>query len=376
MLNALVHNLIRSRFFLVVLALFAAFLPSVAHAQAEPADDRYHIGVVESVIAPEGDAFDPYGSTVETRVRIEPDDGDARVVDATFNDSPATDADDLRPGERVVVLETRAFVDETRFIVTDRYRVPALAWLLAGFFAVAVAFAGVRGITSGLGLAFSLLVLLGYTVPTIAKGGDPFLTATISAFAIAVVSLTVAHGFARQTFLALASTLATLVISLGLSQWFVSAANLFGMGSEDAFYLQFGEFGAVNLRGILLAGIVIGVLGVLDDVTTAQTAAIKELKESAAHFTARDLVKRGLSIGREHIVSLVNTLALAYAGASLPLLLLFSTNEGRVPTWVILNGEMIAEEVVRTLVGSTALVLAVPISTLIAAAYYGRRPRH
>ena len=131
------------------------------------------------------------------------------------------------------------------------------------------------------------------------------------------------------------------------------------------------DLSTIDLRGLLLAGIVIGVLGVLDDVTTAQTAAIKEIAHVTGRIGVKPLFKKGLSVGREHIVSLVNTLALAYAGASLPLLLLFSMNEGVIPVWLVLNGEMIAEEVVRTLVGSTVLVLAVPLSTLLAAWYYG-----
>lgn len=361
--------------FAILLGLFAAPVFPVSAQVPEPPvsePDQYFVGTVESVDQPPAEERDIYNPVVSVRVRID-DDAGARVVDATYNDAPYTDADDMRVGERVVVLRTEAFVGETSFIVLDRYRIPAMGWLLAVFFGAAILFAGIRGVTSGLGLAFSLFVLLGYTVPSIVRGQEPFMVATVSAFVIAIVSLTLAHGFKKQTFLALASTLTALVLSLGLSQWFVHASKLFGMGTEEAMLLEFSDFGAVDLRGLLLAGIVIGVLGVLDDVTTAQTAAVKELKESAPHLSFGDLLKRGLAIGREHIVSLVNTLALAYAGASLPLLIAFSANEGRVPTWTILNGEFLAEEVVRTLVGSTALILAVPIATVIAAAYYARQ---
>jgi uncharacterized membrane protein len=122
---------------------------------------------------------------------------------------------------------------------------------------------------------------------------------------------------------------------------------------------------AVNLRGLLLGGIVIGALGVLDDITTTQTAAINEIKRANPRMTRAQLYRSGLSIGREHIASLVNTLALAYAGASLPLLLLF-WSDANAPWWVILNSESLVEEIVRTLVGSMTLTLAVPISTWFA----------
>ena len=131
-------------------------------------------------------------------------------------------------------------------------------------------------------------------------------------------------------------------------------------------FIQTGELSAVNLRGLLLGGIIIGALGVLDDITTAQTAAIDEISKANPRLGFRELYRSGTSIGREHIASLINTLALAYAGASLPILLLFSINE-EMPMWTILNSEFMAEEIVRTLVGSSALLLAVPISTYLAA---------
>ena len=133
-------------------------------------------------------------------------------------------------------------------------------------------------------------------------------------------------------------------------------------------YLQSGLTAGVNLRGLLLGGMIIGCLGVLDDITTAQTAAVDEIRKANPNLTSKQLLQSGLSVGREHIASLINTLALAYAGASLPLLLLFQTNE-TFPLWVTLNSEFLAEEIVRTLVGSTTLLLAVPISTWCAARF-------
>ena len=164
------------------------------------------------------------------------------------------------------------------------------------------------------------------------------------------------------------STLITLTLSIGIALLTVSWAKLFGLGSEEAFYVQVGTFANLNLRGLLLGGIIIGILGVLDDITTAQAAAIEEIHRANPKLNFFELAKRGLSVAGEHIVSLVNTLALAYIGASFPLLLLFS--QAYVPIWVALNSERVIEEIVRTLIGSSALVFAVPITTYLAAWFF------
>lgn len=347
-------------------------IPMSAWAQ-EPlsrAADVYGTGVVEKIEST--NESDPLFAS--TQVQVITVNLDGTILQAEYADNQDTTADDLHLGEKVVVLQTEAFVGETRYIVIDKYRLPSVAWLLALFFLSAIVFAGRKGITSVLGLAASLAVLLSYTVPSIIAGHSPFFVATISAFVIAFLSITIAHGVSRQTAVALLSTLVSLVLSLGLAHLFVLGAKLFGLGTEDAYTLSLAGLGSIDLRGLLLAGIVIGVLGVLDDVTTTQTATIQQIaRVGRQSFT--QLYKAGMSVGREHIVSLVNTLALAYVGASLPLLLLFSFNEGQTPYWVLLNGQMIIEEIIRTLVGSTALMLAVPISTLFAAWFYARYPR-
>ena len=153
---------------------------------------------------------------------------------------------------------------------------------------------------------------------------------------------------------------------------FVSAGKLLGLGSEQAFYLQFGSLETVNLQGLLLGGIILGALGVLDDVATTQSATVEELKRANPNLSFQELYRGGSSVGREHITSLVNTLFLAYAGASLPVFLFFLTKKPQ-PRGGTLNTEFIAEEVIRTLVGSISLILAVPITTLLAAYYFSKK---
>jgi uncharacterized membrane protein len=158
----------------------------------------------------------------------------------------------------------------------------------------------------------------------------------------------------------------TLAFATGLADLIVGLAHLSGRGSDEALFLQTGYLETVNLRGLLLGGIVLGALGVLDDITTAQAAAVEEISRADPGLGVRDLYRRGLSVGREHITSLVNTLVLAYAGASLPLFILFTLNTNQ-PLWVTLNSEFVAEEIARTIIGSLALTLAVPITTALAA---------
>jgi uncharacterized membrane protein len=173
------------------------------------------------------------------------------------------------------------------------------------------------------------------------------------------------HGINLKSHIAFASILTTLGIVSILSFIVLHLAHMSGAGSEDAIFLLVEPSIKVNLQGLLLAGIVLGTLGILDDICIAQVAVIKELIHAKPHITFSELLSRGLTVGKDHIASLVNTLILAYAGASLPLFLLFTLYNTQ-PWWVVLNSEMIAEEIVRTLTGSIGLVLAVPLTTILA----------
>ena len=180
------------------------------------------------------------------------------------------------------------------------------------------------------------------------------------------------HGINLKSHIAFGSIIVTLTVVTLLSSFVLQISGMQGTGSEEAVFLQIDPANKVNLQGLLLAGIVLGTLGILDDICIAQVSVIKELIQAKPSIQFKELLSRGLSIGKDHIASLVNTLILAYAGASLPLFLLFVQNNTR-PWWVVLNDEMIAEEIVRTLSGSIGLVLAVPLTTLLAAVMLKRK---
>ena len=220
------------------------------------------------------------------------------------------------------------------------------------------------------GLAITIFIIATYVIPQISKGGNPFLISFIGTIAIASTSLFLAHGFKKRTGIAFVSILITIGIAMLLAYTFVSIAHLYGLGSEEAFFLQSAPAGLFNLRGLLLGGMIIGVLGVLDDIATAQAAVVHELYLANPSFGFRELYRRGSSVGKEHITSLVNTLVLVYTGASFPLLLLFTIYD--TPLWVTANSEIIVEEIVRMLVGSISLIFAVPITTALAAYVFSK----
>lgn len=279
----------------------------------------------------------------------------------------------ISSGEKVLLArDTMEGVMNEPYYITDRYRLPALFFAILLFVIIAVLFGRIRGLTSIIGLAMSVGVLIGFVVPQILAGHDPLTICLIGAAAIALVSLYLAHGFNKRTTIALCGTLITLTVSALLAILFVSMARLIGIATDQSFYLELGTNINLNLRGLLLGGIIIGALGVLDDVTIGQSVTVHELKDANPNLGVKELYLRAMSIGREHIASLINTLFLAYAGISLPIILYLVAFQNGVPLWFALNGESIAEEIVRTMVGSIGIILAVPITTLLAAWVFGK----
>jgi len=337
-----------------------------------PPQNYYYRAEVTQILGTETDD-DPYLPTleryyqeVEVRFLEGPLDGQTKTM-SYIPGSIEDDDHNLKTGEKVVVIESD-YLGEKEYAIADRYRVDAIVWMAAIFLALVIAFAGWKGARSMLGLAFTILVIIFYILPRVLEGQEPFGIFLVGGLVIAVVSIYLGHGFNRRTSVAVVSTVITLLLSVGMSILAIKFSKLFGFGSEEAFYLQVGDFAAIDLRGLLLGGIIIGILGVLDDITTAQSAVVQEIYRADNRLKFIELARRALSVGHEHIVSLVNTLALAYVGASFPLLILFT--QKYVPLWVTLNSERIVEEVARTLIGSSALVLAVPITTYLAAYYF------
>jgi uncharacterized membrane protein len=270
----------------------------------------------------------------------------------------------IRSGDRIVLYYTASAPDGAHYQFADFQRSSPMLVLVALFVAVVVVFGRWRGLFAIAGVGVSMVVLVGFVLPALLNGEAPIWVALVGTSAVALPALYLAHGLSERTSVAVLGTVASLLLTCLLGVVFVDLTHLTGLASEEVGFLQaFG--GQLDFAGLLLAGMVIGALGVLDDVTVTQVAAVWELHEAKPHSTARQLYDAGVRIGRDHIASTVNTLVLAYAGASLPLLLVFKTAGQRFGD--VITGEAIAVEIVRALVGSIGLVASVPITTGLAA---------
>jgi uncharacterized membrane protein len=289
-----------------------------------------------------------------------------KVVDIEVGqgaDSPV-----LHKGDKVVVGRAgtgkRGDADAGGWYFSDfQRRGPLLA--LAIFFAAAVVvFGRFRGIFALAGLVVSFAVLVRFILPAILLGKNPVAVAVVGAAAIMFAVLYLAHGINARTTTAVLGTVGSLFLTGALAWIFVKGTHLTGMADEESGLLA-ASLSGVSLRGLLLGGVVIGSLGVLDDVTVTQASAVWELHRANPAYGFHRLYAAGLRIGRDHIASTVNTLVMAYAGASLPLLVLFTLSSRHLAD--VLTSELVAQEIVRTLVGSIGLVSAVPITTALAA---------
>ncbi len=294
---------------------------------------------------------------IEFRVTGGDHEGASSVIEVTLDDP-------VRAGDGILLT---VFETESGRLVYDFYdyqRGSPMVVLVIVFGLAVVALGRWRGLGALAGLAVSFLIIVFFAVPAILDGSNAVTVAVVAASMIAFAALFLAHGFEVSTGVALASTLLSLFLTALLAWGFVGATKLTGL-TDDSSLLLAGLRGGIDARGIVLAGIVIGALGVLDDVTVTQVSAVWELKSLRPELSMRELVGPAMRIGRDHISSTVNTLFLAYAGTALPLLLLFT--EASQGFGSVITREIVATEVVRTLVGSIGLVASVPISTWLAA---------
>jgi uncharacterized membrane protein len=293
-------------------------------------------------------------------------DADGAVVQVW---APATvPASELSPGTRIVLARYLATPDEPEvWAWYDFSRTVPLGALAAGFALVVIVVAGIRGLRALIGLVIAFGVIGAFMLPALLRGEDPLAVGLVGSAAIMFVVLYLAHGFTHRTTAALLGTFAGLAVTALLGVIAVQAAHLSGIATEDTYRLAMltGNLDSDGLRGILLAGIVLAGLGVLNDVTITQASAVWELRAADPTAPVRSLFTRGMRIGRDHIASTVYTIAFAYAGAALPVLLLLEVYQ--LPFWQTMSSGAFAEEIVRTLVGSIGLVLAIPLTTAIAA---------
>ena len=285
------------------------------------------------------------------------------MVQQVLPDEPSTPR--FTVGDHVVLAYTGGNPSEAEsYQIQDFQRGASMLWLVALFAAAVLLLGRWRGLASLAALGFSFLVLAIYLFPAILTGASPVMVGVLAASVIMFGVLYLTHGVSAQTSSAVLGTVLSLGLIGVLGTAFSAATQLTGLDDDTAKLIGFLGHG-IDTRGLLLAGMVIGALGVLDDVTVTQTSAVWELRRANPELGARALYTAALRIGRDHVSSAVNTLALAYTGAALPLLLIFSVSGQGFGTMI--TTQDIAQEVVRTLVGSIGLVAAVPLTTAIAA---------
>jgi uncharacterized membrane protein len=333
-----------------------------------PIQDTFLRGTVASVLA--SDTRTEFGQTLIRQLLTVEISGFTEAIEIPYETSEAYIGRQLEVGDRVIIGKSNIAGEESYYI-SDVYRLNALIWIGVLFLVITISLIGRRGWYAIGGLVVSYLIIVYYLIPQVLGGSPPLTTAFIAALLISSVSLFLAHGLYLRTTIAFLSTLITIGIALVLSYAVVVSTRLSGLGTEEAFYLQYVGDAQIDIRGLLLGGILIGTLGVLDDITTAQAAAVEEIHRANHTLGFTELYRRGISVGKEHIISLVNTLVLAYTGAALPLILLFTVYPQ--PIWVTLNNEIVVEEIVRMLIGSIALVLSVPFTTMLAAYFFSDR---
>ncbi|HEX2414051.1 MAG TPA: YibE/F family protein [Thermoleophilaceae bacterium] len=302
-------------------------------------------------------------------VRIESGPESGKLVKIQLSGETGLDPD-VDPGDGVQVVKQPEPppgadpVAGTAYSISDFERGRPMLLLAGLFVLVVLVFARWRGALSLLGLAFSLALVLLFVVPSILDGNSPLAVAVTGALAIALVTIPLAHGGGAKSVSALLGTAASLMLTAGLAVLFTELTHLTGLATEEATFLGLGQ-ADLSLQGLLLAGMVIGALGVLDDVTISQASTVLALRRANPDLPFGSLFGRALDVGRDHVSATVNTLVLAYVGAALPILLIFSAADLGLSEAA--NLEIVAKEIVATLVGSIGLVAAVPITTALAA---------
>jgi len=359
--------------FLLLAAIGARQSPARSGDELAPGESEIlHARVVEVLeegLVGEGELSQPY-QRLQVRILEGPLQG--TEIEVEYGALILTSQDRMfGAGDRILLERIRTADGQDIFGITDYLRTGPLLWLTLLFVVATVLLSGWQGVRSLLGMGVSLAVIVWFIVPQILAGRNPLLIAILGSLVMMAISLYLVYGWGSKTHVAVAGLLCSLVLTGLLAVWFVGWARLSGFGAEEAGFLRIAGV-QIDPQGLLLAGIIIGTLGALDDIAVGQSSAIFELSKASPGLAWRDLFRHGMVIGRDHIAAMVNTLLLAYVGAALPLVLLFSVYAESLG--ITLNREIIAEEIVRTLVGSLGLLAGVPLTSLIAALSARVRP--
>ncbi len=350
---------------LVLGTLIFILFPTLSFAQVDATQDTqtYQKARVVEVLDQKTEIIPGTDTPAQTQtLRAEVLDGAYAETTVTFNNDFPTQ---LKKGDTFYARhQSNAFDGTDQWSVADPYRLNVLLILALAFVALIFIFGGIQGVRGLASLIGSVLLIFYVLIPGIYGGYSPILVSIGVSSLIIIVGSYITHGFNKTTSAAVLGMIITVVATGIAAYWVMYASHLSGYTSDEHVYLNFDTHGTIDMVGLLFGGVMIGLLGVLYDSAIGQAIAIEELFRAGKHMTHIEIYQRGLRIGREHIGALVNTLAIAYVGASLPLLLLIQSSSAGV--LFMLNSEIFATEFIRILIGSIGLILGVPITTLIA----------
>jgi uncharacterized membrane protein len=345
----------------IIFLLLLVFVPSVSLAQTADVQTIAKAKVVQVIsqmdAVPRGTATTGKVETIKVQVLEGSETGTFVTFDNGFTQ--------LKTGDIFYLRHLVSYEDaRDYYTVADPYRLNGLYAIAGIFLFLLFFFGGLQGLRGLLSLAGSFFLIFYLLIPGILHGYSPALVSIGVSSLIVLVGSYITHGFNRTTTVAVIGMLITIVITGLGAVYAVYATQLSGYNSEVSTYLHYSSYGTIDLTGVLLGGILIGLLGVLYDIAIGQAVFIEEMFSSGPHLTKREGYEKAIRIGREHIGALVNTLAIAYVGAFLPLLLLFSLNNDQSLAYIA-NGEVFATEIVRILIGGIGLILAVPITSFL-----------
>lgn len=282
-----------------------------------------------------------------------------------------TQLEEFKVGDKIKLYYSKDYQGEDVFMIAGHSKKDTLFGLFLIFAVVVVLVGRWWGVLSLVGLGLSFGIIFGLILPLITRGYNPVLVSLLGSLLLIPMTFYVTHGFNKKTHVGVASTVIALALTAILASWFVEATHLTGFASDESSYLQYERKGSIDIKGLLLAGIIIGTLGVLDDVTVGQASTVKQLVKVNPKLKTMELYNLAMSVGQDHISSMVNTLVLVYSGAALPMLLLFMGDNRHF--FDAIEYEVIAEEIVRMMVGSIGLVVVAPLATYIAAVVFSKK---
>jgi len=338
---------------------FFTGLPTKVSAQENVKNPTAKAKIIKEVEQSEGDS----GLQQKLRLQITRGENKGEIIEITNKKRPNGSTGYYKQGDSVLIEK----ILDGKWVIQDYWKSDYIILLFIIFILLTLVILKWGGVSTLLSLSITFLVIIKMLLPMILSGFNPVFASILASIIIVPISFYLSHGLNKKTSIAIFSTFITLIAVGTLSLIFTNLSKITGIEQEGITYLQIFSGTQISFVGLFLAGIIIAAIGTLDDVTINQASVVNELKKANPRLSISDSYTRAMGVGYDHISSLVNTLILVYTGAFLPLMLLFATEQFSLLS--VLNFEIVASEIIRTLVGSIGLILAVPLTTILASIF-------